>query len=261
MTATLAGTGVLVTRPATQAARLCELITERGGRAYRLPSIEIEPVTPELPPDLGDSVDIVIFISRNAVTHGSHVLLRLEGALPEIAAVGPGTATDLATAGIRVTLGPGSTASSEGLLAVAGLTNVAAKKILIIRGVGGRELLADTLRRRGAEVIYAEVYRRLCPDHPRHLIAIVDGALSRGQIRFVIANSILGLKNLVGFFHAPTAGHLLGAELVTGSERVVKEAETLGFELPPVLAAGPSDDDLVASMEARASDIGESSVD
>ena len=47
MTATLASTGVLVTRPATQAARLCELITERGGR---------------------ETVEIVIFVAHERVT-------------------------------------------------------------------------------------------------------------------------------------------------------------------------------------------------
>ncbi|RMF19676.1 MAG: uroporphyrinogen-III synthase [Gammaproteobacteria bacterium] len=79
-------------------------------------------------------------------------------------APGAGTAGALEDAlGVRVKTG--SPPTSEGLLALAELQNVAGEKVLIARGEAGRELLAETLRARGAQVDYLPLYGLVQPDY------------------------------------------------------------------------------------------------
>lgn len=163
----LAGLMVLVTRPTGQSAGLIRLIEAAGGRALPLPLLDIAPVedhraAAEL---LGrrNYWDWLIFVSANAVRFAL-AMDAWHGFRPDrtrIAAVGAATARALADAGIRVDLIPKPQFNSESLLAGPELSEVAGKKILIVRGVGGREHLAEVLRERGAETAYAELYRRI----------------------------------------------------------------------------------------------------
>ncbi|MFT5209447.1 MAG: uroporphyrinogen-III synthase [Flavobacterium sp.] len=108
-----------------------------------------------------DVFDYIIFISKNAVKFG---LPRLQNYWPQWPqsltwfAVGPGTAHHLRIEDLEV-YSP-SQSSSEGLLAMTELQAPVGKKVLIVRGVGGRETLKEGLQGRGASVDYAEVYRR-----------------------------------------------------------------------------------------------------
>ena len=157
---------VLVTRPEGQGANLAGLIEAYGGRAVLAPLLNIEPgPDPARPSELlndPEPWDWLIFVSANAVRQA----LGLEGwtrrltGRTRIAAVGETTAAELERAGLRVDLVPYSSASSESLLADPRLVEVTGQRLLIVRGVGGREYLADVLRERGASVAYAEVYRR-----------------------------------------------------------------------------------------------------
>jgi uroporphyrinogen-III synthase len=175
--APLAGLTVLVTRPAGQAEGLCALIESAGGRALRLPLLEILPVEDNRPAtellNRRDYWDWLIFVSANA----ARFALTVSGwnARPSsrtrIAAVGEATAKALANAGVRVDLIPKPQSNSESLLASPELAHVAGQQILIVRGQGGREHLADGLTQRGATTAYAELYRRADPppDAPARL--------------------------------------------------------------------------------------------
>jgi uroporphyrinogen-III synthase len=157
----LAGRTILVTRPQEQADGLCQRIEAAGGRALRLPLLVIEAVeTPVMAHCLAEPWDWILFISHNAVRYAAPWLTECK---PEarIAAIGANTAMSLAKQGIRVDLTPELEFNSESLLAMPELMAVDGRKILIVRGQGGREHLGDTLGRRGATVAYAEVYRRV----------------------------------------------------------------------------------------------------
>jgi uroporphyrinogen-III synthase len=171
--APLAGVGVLVTRPKEQAADLVAAIDAAGGHSIVFPVIEIAPRSPqEIETELAGRAnpDIVIFISRNAVEHG--LAWSGDGA---IAAVGPATAAAIEAAARIVDIRPASGFDSESLLEEPALREVRGKTIRIIRGSGGRELLATTLRERGAEVDYLEVYARRLPDYAEPEIDAVRG--------------------------------------------------------------------------------------
>lgn len=224
----LQGAGILVTRPAHQAAELCTLIESVNGVALRFPALEIQPPADQTTPgSLLRQAGIMIFVSPNAVTYGLKLLQggRLSTQLT-LGAVGKATAKVLQAAGYRVDLIPTERFDSEGLLALPGLQRFSGEKIVIVRGEGGRPLLGDSLRERGAEVVYAEVYRRVCPDlDPSHLLQRWSGDVS-----LIIATSndiLMNIKNIFGDGGWP---QLRRTPLLVISERMVELAEKLGFE-------------------------------
>ena len=167
----LHGRRILVTRPAAQAGVLATMITERGGEPLLFPLIEISAADDPAPLQQAvaqlDSYSLAVFISPNAVLFSVPQIL---AAKPwpsglQAAAVGPGTAAQLAALGIAPVLVPDVRFDSVGLLERDGLQaeNVSGQRVLIMRGNGGREELADTLRQRGAQVDAITVYRRSPP--------------------------------------------------------------------------------------------------
>ncbi len=244
----LSGVTVLVTRPERQAARLVQLIEERGGTALRFPALAIESDIDqeEVARTIGavSDYDIAIFISANAVEYGTP-FLPPDTALPLLAAIGPSTARALNAAGFDCDVKAERGFTSEALLREPAFKDVEGKKILIFRGEGGRALLGRELERRGAAVTYAEVYKR---DRPREMDPAIEEKLSAGEVAAISATSVETLVNLYELAQDRVLEQLLGAQLVTASERVVKKATALGFEHPALLADTPGDDALVDAL-------------
>ncbi len=253
-TSALDGVTVLVTRPREHADRLCDLIEGEGGTALRFPALEIAPRPDHgYTPEQVATFDIVIFVSLNAVKHGAALLPPLpddEDAAPDsrrpaIAAVGPSTARALRAAGHACDIQADQGFSSEALLAEPELASVADRRILIVRGHGGRELLGKVLTERGAEVHFAEVYERTAP-------AAADGpvmqAMLDGRIDAVTATSVEILSNVFDAFEGMSRHALLDTQLVTISDRVVQKAAELGFKKPAITAAGPDDRALLEAL-------------
>lgn len=170
MSLKLSGLRVLVTRPTPQHQSICSAIQEQGGSAIHFPLIEIAALESENEIRLSkskvqilDNYQVLIFVSNNAVKFGANLINNYWPQFPlgvEVIAIGKSTASKIATELNCKAIHPSQGASSEDVLAMSELDSVADKKIAIIRGKGGRELLAETLRARGAEVDYLEVYRR-----------------------------------------------------------------------------------------------------
>lgn len=224
----LFGIGVLVTRPAGQAEPLCRLIEAAGGRAIALPAASILPASDPEPARalLAAPWDLIVFVSRNAVEQSLPLLPG--GRLPEgpmIAAVGQATARALAAAGREPDLVPGGRFDSEALLAMDALEDVLGQRILIVRGEGGRATLGETLAKRGAQVAYAEVYRRVLPEiDPTPLVANWHR-----DIQAATATSDDILNNLLELVTAKGRDALLATPLVVVSERTATLARSLGF--------------------------------
>lgn len=162
----LAGLNIVVTRPREQAADLVQRIEQMGGHPVLFPLLEIEPVRDDrlLREQLAhlQQTNLAIFISPNAVRYGL-AAIRAAGELPatlKIAAVGQGSARALREQGIVQVIVPTERFDSEGLLALPEMQNVAGLRVMIFRGDGGRELLGDTLKARGALVEYVTCYLR-----------------------------------------------------------------------------------------------------
>ena len=150
MSRPLAGKRILVTRPAAQAATLAALIEEQGGEAICFPLLTIAPADDAQPLlqaiDHLDDYALAIFISPNAVDFSVPQLLARRNWPDALsaAAIGPGTVAQLAGHGIGPVIAPAQRFDSEALLERPELQGerVAGQKVLILRGNGGRELLA-----------------------------------------------------------------------------------------------------------------------
>ena len=173
LTGPLVGQHILVTRPAGQAAVLLAGIEKLGGRATHIPFLAIKTAS-----DLSDLESITahletyracLFVSANAV-HSAWPILTANQAWPEClaaAVVGPGTARVLRQLGVSQVLQPEAQFDSEGLLSLPFFSpeQCEGRAFALIRGEGGRDLIARTLRERGARVDEASVYQRsLGPD-------------------------------------------------------------------------------------------------
>jgi uroporphyrinogen-III synthase len=163
----LAGRGVVVTRPAQQAPALLDALRAEGADPLFFPVIEILPLADVTPlRELIDKLpayDLVFFVSANAVEQALAVMPRIAWpTASRVATVGPGSARALQAHGFRDVMLPASQFDSEGVLQLAALqaSEISNKRVLILRGDGGRELLAEGLRERGARVDVVACYRR-----------------------------------------------------------------------------------------------------
>jgi uroporphyrinogen-III synthase len=132
--------------------------------------------------------------------------------------------------GIEHVLVPDRGGDSEALLALPELQNVSGQRVVIFRGVGGRELLATTLRSRGAHVAYVECYRR---GKPALDVAPVIERLHGGALHAVVAASGEALANLVELLPAPA---LRALPLAVTHPNVARAAHDLGFRRVQVAA-------------------------
>jgi len=246
----LTGIGVLVTRPEHQAAHLSHLVEAEGGAAVRYPALSImaRPDRAAVRAATGpaDRYDLVVFVSANAARFGADILGERRDV--PVAAIGQATAAALNAAGYRVSLLPAEGADSESLLAMPQLADLHGKRVLIVRGSGGREHLLEEMAGRGAHVQYAEVYTRE-PAHPSaELQAEVEQLWRQGGIAAYTATSVELLEALVGIVTLRCRELMDSTMLVTGSRRVADAASRLGLGSPIVIADSPEDTALVGAL-------------
>lgn len=219
----LAGQRILITRPAQQSDQLAQLVEQAGGQAILFAVIDIQllPVSDWVMPDLA-TADWLIFVSRNAV---KGFISGWQADIPQhlkFAAVGGGTAGVMQAAGLKVDCQPQKSSGSEGLLSMPEMQDVAGCKIIIIRGAGGREHLADTLQSRGASISYTEVYKR---DIAVHDAAVREQAMTADKL---VCTSVTGVDNLCQLLDEHI-DDLLKKPLVVVSDRIKAHAELSGF--------------------------------
>ncbi len=260
MTGSLAGLAVIVTRPARQAARFVELLQEHGATAIAFPTLAIEPVT------LDDvqrracmlgAFDWIIYTSANAVEHSIPQLGR--PAKSRVGAIGRATARALADAGITVHAAPdsGSPSDSEGLLAHPGLAGPAGRRILIVKGVGGRDVLRAGLVASGAEVNTAEVYRRVRPEPSRQALDELGRANEAGAVVATVTSSEV-LESLLAMAPSEHYPWLRDAPLLVPGDRVAAGARRLQWRGPLLVAGSAEDETMLAALQSWAAGDGRS---
>ena len=243
----LQGRTVVVTRPKQQSEHLCELIRQYGGKAVRFPVIQIEPPADKTFIKIIDQLqtfDLAIFISANAVHESFQYIKAIPPAL-QFAAVGKASTKTLKYHNIIVDIAPTDRYDSEALLQLPTMQVVQGKKIAIFRGVGGREILAQTLRQRGAEVTYVECYRRVKPNtSPDILLQLWQ----TGELGIIVVTSNNGLTNLYDMVGETARLDLLSTPLLLLSQRTKRLAQEMGFSAPLLVADRASDQAILNTL-------------
>lgn len=245
MTQPLAGVHIAVTRPPEQATKLNAAIAQAGGSVISFPLLDIASL-----PDLSafhaaitplDQFDWAIFISSNAVQYGMPLLQ--QASLPatlKFAAIGPTTASALGSFGVAEVLKPSDRFDSESLLALPELQQMQGQRVLMVRGVGGREVLADTLKQRGADVVFGECYRRVNPQKNADVLA---QAYAGNQLQAIIITSSEALRFLLDV--AGESDWLKAVPLFVNHDRIAEQAQSHGLK---VISAGQPGDEAMLQL-------------
>jgi uroporphyrinogen-III synthase len=245
----LAGRRIVVTRPAGQTESLAELIRAEGGEPVIFPVIEIQDVA-DVRPILDlvarlDAFDLAVFISANAVDKAMNLVQSCRSWPPHtrVATIGKGSEKALRRFGFTDVIAPSGRFDSEALLELPPLLDVIGKRIVIFRGDGGRELLGDTLKARGATVEYVECYRRVRPEAD---VAPLLRLWARGEVDAITVTSSEGLHNLYDMVGKLGQQWLRRTPVFAPHERIAAAARALG--VANVVETGPGDAGLVAGL-------------
>ena len=235
--ASLQGLNVLVTRPTPQQQSIREAIESLGGHVIHFPLIDIVPLRgteniQELEQKVRalDSYQVLIFVSTNGARLGKKWFSNYAAKIPDkidVIAVGPTTAKMVSTLFECPVMHSDTGMTSEDILSLPVLKEIVGKHIGIVRGKGGRELLAMELCQRGAIVDYFEVYQReIHVYEPEELINVMNCE----QINVVTITSGEALARFSDLAIDNKAALSL-IPLVVPSARLASQAEQLGYKV------------------------------
>ncbi len=242
----LTGIGIAITRPIDQAKKLAALIEQAGGTPILFPLIAITPLKDysqfEAVISEIETYDWAIFISSNAVQNAMPRIAKL-GIPPSLkfAAIGPVTASELQSFGAANVLSPKDRFDSESLLALPEMQAVKNKKVLIVRGIGGRDVLAESLKARGAQVTFAECYQRINPQTNCNLLAQL---YSEKKLHGIVVTSSEAMRHQLDL--AGDADWLHNVTLLVNHVRIAELPVQMGLKV--LVADAPSDEAMLQTI-------------
>ncbi|MCE4554432.1 uroporphyrinogen-III synthase [Roseateles cellulosilyticus] len=244
-------TTLIVTRPRPQCAAWLARLAALGVDARALPLIDILPARDPAPVVAAwaalPAVDLAVFVSPNAVEH----FFAQAGARPWpaqtlAACVGPGSAQALADHGVPPSciVQPAADAASldsEHLwLQLQPRRDWVGARVLLLRGDGGREWLAERLVEAGAQVDAVTVYHRSGPQFDAAEAQLLDEVRAAPQ-RFAW---LFSSAEAVGHLHS---ARLSGQRAITTHERIADAARAAGFD--PVVLARPDPEAVTRALK------------
>jgi uroporphyrinogen III methyltransferase / synthase len=216
----LFGRRVVVTRARAQAGGLSAELEKLGAEVFEFPTIEIVPPEEFGPLDAAihelDSFSLIVFTSVNSVEAflerlGHHGLdLRAVPRDAKVAAIGPATAERIERAGLRVDVVP-EEYRAEGLIEALDAGQLAGERVLIPRAKVAREILPDSLREAGAEVVVPPAYESVPSFKGKEELSL---RLRSGDIDCVTFTASSTVENFVGAFGAEEAARLVAGTRV-----------------------------------------------
>jgi len=238
---------IVVTRPVPDHRGLIDRIQRLGLETLHCPMVRVDPEPEAL---RAKRLMVLAIAERVIVTSPAAARILLDSSVPEIKksciwlAPGAGTANVLAQAS-RPTYFPGRGATSEELLRMPALIEVSGLDIVIIGAPGGRELLADSLRQRGARVEFVHLYHRVPLDPAPELLARID---SGTRLVFLISSAQV-LRAIAQRLRGPRRRHWQRSTFVVSSQRLAQHCRSLGIEEAHV-AEGADDAAMLAALQS-----------
>lgn len=243
----LAGRKIVVTRPQAQALALSAGIRAAGGIPVWFPTIEIAPLASyrELDRALAGlrEFDLAVFVSANAVACAWARLAAPWPAGLAAAATGPGTAASLNARGVAVVIAPAAQFDSEGLLAELRQREFRPRRVLILKGEGGREWLSDQLRLQGARVDSVACYRRVRAGADP---AVIERLAQARELSGVVVASSEGGEHLMALLGAPALQWLQDVPIFVPHQRIAQAMR--GHGLRRVVQTAGGDAGLMAGI-------------
>ncbi|MBY6187481.1 uroporphyrinogen-III synthase [Marinobacter hydrocarbonoclasticus] len=232
---------LLLTRPDGRNGPLADKLAALGVRTSCAPMVTLVD-NPNAGPSPLDEVDGAFFVSPTAVEYAHR---KLAGRWPDIAyfAVGGGTAAALRRCGVEPFCPPFGEETTEGVLALPQWQTLTGKRMAIVRGVGGREVMAQTLRADGYDVQFWELYRRERPDWPQEQVQ----SWRQNGVDVILATSGEILENL--FAVTPLSDHpwLQQCLWLVPVTRVAELAQRRGCQRIQIMG-GAGDDAIVRCL-------------
>lgn len=192
--------------------------------------------------------DIALFVSANAVHCANRIrpLVEQVAGTRTVMAIGAATARALVSLGIDIPPTEYPRSDSEALLQDPNLRNISGQTVYLYKGRGGRTVIADTLVRRGADIVLCEVYERCLPR------GVDDEAAAKASLALDViqSGSDEALDNLVTLTPVSMRDRLFKTTLLVNSERGKHHAIARGFR-SDILVAHPAGDDGQLAALAR----------
>ena len=250
---------IIVTRPAAQAQAWVRDLRERGLDAVALPLIAIGAAAdPEVVRVAWETLSehrLVVFVSPNAVE-------QFFAAAPEDArwpdrtlagSPGPGTTRELRARGVSAAsiAEPAADApqfDSEALWAQLSARPWQGRSALIVRGDGGRDWLADTLRSAGARVELLAAYRRVASKPDAAQRALLAAAVAAPAEHLWLFSSSEAIDRLAALRPDLDTAVWHASQAVATHPRIAERARALGFGA--VHGARPGIDDVTACIQS-----------
>ena len=227
---------VLITRPGAQGKALCEALERAQVACEHIPAINILENPNKLPEQKIVSLflasELIIAISANAVNYCKLLTPKITKNTP-VLAIGKSTQQVLIQHKNyheqQIVLP--KEYSTEGLLQLEILQQIKNRKIALICGVGGRELLEQVLIERGAVCTRIETYQRMYPGENE---AKLQQQLAVNDFNKVVITSGQALENLVKMSGGQLPA-LLKLQLIVISHRLANLAVDIGFTQPALI--------------------------
>lgn len=249
---TLKDKWIVITRPAHQVENLTRKLKSANAHPILFPLIEITP-----PRDLValkkqwnnlQNFDLVVFVSANAVDQSFKWINSFQLQFVKVATTGKKTAEALKKHGVKIDYCPEQLFNSEALLAMSNFKQFCiGKKIAIIRGGDGRDLLRNELLQIKAEVEYINVYQRECPQKNLNVLEQHAKNNKLDIILLTSGSSVCHFFDLVEN-HKKSKQWINKLTLLLGSSRMQKKIPD-HFQGKILIAEDPSDETLCEELK------------